>query len=577
MSNKDGRNGPAHMAPSRRGASKNRQASRRKEPLRDNYYYEEPPREGFEDVASYSSPKRRKDDQRELERQKGKKGMGKGKKAVLITVGVVVVLVAAGLWYVFGYLLKDLTIEPITKDPVKLGWEPASGASAQDDFQVVLDDSVKNIAMFGVDDRGGTFEGRSDVIMILTVDNKHGKIKMTSIARDTCVNIADYGDDKLTHAYFYGGPELAINTLNRNFHLRMEDFVTVNFAKMAEIIDACGGVELELTAAEVQQINVNLWSLLVDVEEQIEDDKYSGDYKSRDDYAKITREDMMPNIYGELNVDSDVEDYEDGTYLLNGNQAVAYGRIRYLEGGDDVRMERQQNVLKALINRVRGKSKLEYPEMIRKIMPMCKTSLDFEDIMGMLPIMFTNFTIETMTLPSEVENPNGGYIRSDCWVYLYDLEAASKHISQFVYESDSPYYGQEIIGGDHGFATVDAGDSDSTDYNDGAGMLSSAASSSPSSEVESDPSSGSSSEVGVDPSSGMESGGGEESSFVEDPGSGGETGGEGEDPGYDPGYDPGEEGGDAGYMDDPAAGTGGEIEPMPENEGEGGGDVPLSE
>ncbi len=532
MGNRDGRNGPAHMASSRNKGG-NRSSRRgelrpRKEPLNDRYYYEES--DGFEDVTSYSSSKKKREDQRELERQRNPKKGNAAKKAVIISLAVLLVLVGGGLWYVFGYLLKDLTVKPITKDPVKLGWETSSGVSSKtSDFEVVLDDSIKNIAMFGVDARGDSFEGLSDVIMILTVDNKHGKIKMTSVLRDSCASIDGYGYNKINAAYSLGGPELAINTLNRNFHLRIEDYVTVNFTRMAEIVDAVGGIEMDLTADEVREVNRNLYALSQEIE-----------YGGYDDGAYILASDYFPDADGNEIIETD--NYEDGRYHLNGNRAVAYGRIRHLDS-DDVRATRQQNVLKALIEKVRGKSKLEYPEMIRKIMPMCETSLDFGDIMGMLPIMFTDFTIETMNIPGEVEAPEGAWLSSDNWVYLYDMEAAAKHISQFIYEKDSPYYGQEIIPGDPGVPTVDpnAGSYYDPSYESQPVVSSQSPSSEePSSSVGSeDPSSSSWVE---DPSS--------SSSWTEDPSSGGEwesssTGGENgepnvwEDPGTGEGSDPG--------------------------------------
>lgn len=524
MANKN-RSGPAHMASSKGKKKPERQMAPRREPLNDRYYYEES--DDFEDVASYTSSRKQKEDRRELERQRNPQ-KSKAKTVIIITLVVLALLIGGGFYYVFGYLLKDLTVDTITKDPVKLGWQTSS-TSSDDDFEVVLDDSVKNIALFGVDARSDSFEGLSDVIMILTVDNKHQKIKMTSVLRDSCVDIDGYYD-KINSAYSIGGPELAINILNRNFHLRIEDYVTVNFAKMAQIVDAVGGVDMDLTADEVREVNRNLYALSVDVE--------NGEYE---DAPVIYASDYFPDADGNAVIETD--NYEDGRYHLNGNRAVAYGRIRHLDS-DDVRATRQQNVLKALIQKVRGKSKLEYPEMIRKITPMCKTSLDFSDIMGMLPIMFTDFTIETMNIPGETESPAGAYIRPDCWVYLYDLEAASKHISQFIYEKDSPYYGQEIFPGDPGIPTVDPGGSG---YSDEPDITSSA-----SSEPEPSSSDPSSSEwVSSDPNNG--SGTGDDSSDPEYS-SPEYSGGEGwDDPGLEDGsggeFTEGSDGGGDGYAD----------------------------
>lgn len=430
MSNRDNRNGPSHMASSNRGkqnrtgrgnstpgkktasgAQRQNRASREprqsrasREPLNDNYYYEEPPRSrrqgggatDFEDVSSYSSQRKRKEDQREIERAKKKK-KGSAKKKVLAGFLVLLVLVGAGMYYVFGYLLDGLKFGSITTPRDELIHPDAQ-----------TDTSIKNIALFGLDAREDEDTGRSDALMVLTVDNKHGKLKLTSILRDSNVEIEGYGEDKITHAYAYGGPDLSIKTLNQNFKLDIDDYVTVNFIQMAKIVDAFGGTKVNISYDEMNEINNNL------AMQQAE---------SND--AEIQDSDYM---------------YEDGDVVLNGNQAVAYARIRHLEGGDDMRASRQQNVLKGLIGQLKGKSKLEYPELIHTIMPMCETSLDFSDIMGMLPIMFTDFSMETLSIPGEDENAYGDTNSNGSWVYMYDLDLAAQHINRFIYEESSPYY-----------------------------------------------------------------------------------------------------------------------------------------
>ena len=444
-----GKHSPSHMASSKgkrsSGKSGSSSSRRRREPLQDNYYYEEPwqeEMEDFEDVSSYSSEKRKREDLRELERQKKKKG-SKAKKAILITLAVLVLLGAGIAYYIFGYLLKDLTVAPITKDKEELGIH-------SEVVEAYMDTSVKNIALFGLDVRDEKDTARSDAIMILTIDNKHRKIKMTSVLRDSNVSMkmtdsdgyTYYTDDKITHAYFYGGPELAMNTLNRNFYLRIEDYVSVNFAQMAEIVDAVGGIDLELSGDEAQEVNRNLFALSQEVRDEKYNDQWNDDY-DENDYPMIWASDYLENSYG--GTDFEYTDFDDKVYHLSGNAAVAYGRIRHLVGGDNVRSTRQQNVLKALIEAVRGKSKLEYPEIIRKLMPMCTTSLDFTDIIEMIPIMFTDFTIETISVPGDEEDPGDGYNSSGAWVYTYDLEEAARHIHRFIYEEDANL---SVIGSD---------------------------------------------------------------------------------------------------------------------------------
>lgn len=386
----------------RKTSQKGRQASAsqrrpRRQPLDDNYYYEEPYHRGgsrssgeFQDVSSFSSPERRKKDQR----KKGKGEREKGHKKAAVALVVVLLLVGGGLWYVFGYLLNGLTFNSLDKNALGITDTGATG--------------VKNIALFGLDSRDDVDEGRSDALMVLSIDHTHHKLKLTSILRDSKVYIDEVGNDKITHAYAYGGPELAIHTLNQNFKLNIDDYVTVNFFQMARIVDAFGGTRVNITYEEAEEINTNLAMLAAE----------SGD-------ANVLESDYLYDRAGDV--------------LLNGNQAVAYARIRHLDS-DDMRASRQQNVLTGLISQMKTLSKAQYPELIRQVVPMCETSFDILDITGMTPFMLTDFTTETLSIPGTEEEAYGEYLEDGSWVYAYDLEVASQHISRFIYEEDSPYY-----------------------------------------------------------------------------------------------------------------------------------------
>ena len=446
MGKKEYETGPRHGASrSSRGnsrsagsrSSSSRSGSRpRREPLRDNYYYEQPARgwqegDAFQDISSYSSQAKRKADQRAMEEERRsynsrtasrqrsarsngqdvyssshpvrkKKSVGKKVAAVLL----VLVLVVAGSMV---YMLSGLTMTSITKDPDALGISSSA----------ISDPQITNIALFGLDSREDSNTGRSDVVMILSVDKRHHTLKLTSILRDSEVAIDGYGYDKITHAYAYGGPKLAIKTLNQNFNLDIKNYVTVNFYQMAEIVNAFGGVDMELTADEVYQLNENLWNL------------------SQENPGKIVSADFIPNIYGEIDLINGP--YEDGTYHLNGNQAVAYARIRHIDS-DDVRASRQQQVLNALLDSLKKKNIFQYPGLIRKVSTMCETSLNVGDMMGLMPIVFGGLNLETLSIPGEEEQAYGVTLESGAWAYEYDLTAASQHISRFIYEERSPYY-----------------------------------------------------------------------------------------------------------------------------------------
>ncbi len=385
--------------------------------------------EAFEDVSSYSSSKEYK------KRRKNRRG-----RAVLRGIAVffclAFILCGSGMIYASTNLLAGLTTTTIAKDNDTLGIDAES---------IVMDDSIKNIALFGVDSRSSEFSGRSDVVMVLTVDNKHQKLKLTSILRDSEVTIDGerfngeyvYYTDKINAAYNLGGPQLAIRTLNQNFGLDIRDYVTVNFANMAAIVDAFGGVDITMTADEVYELNANLWALSQEVKEEQEYDLQNGTAEGKS-YPVITNSDYITDVNGEINLL--YGEYADGTYHLNGNQAVAYGRIRNV-GNDYARVVRQQTVFSALVDKVADLNFSDYPNVIKQMMPYCETSLDLSDVMSMAPILVSGFSIHSISVPNiEYETDLIDQLINNVYHMIYDPSQAAERISAFVYEEDSPYW-----------------------------------------------------------------------------------------------------------------------------------------
>ena len=390
-----------------------RQPAPRREALHDNYYYEDGGRTQFEDISSYSSEQRRQADRAGMKRRKPpvrqarrpapqrkppKRKMSLGSKIAL----ALVLLVVAGVGLA-AYMFMGLTTRSLSGD---------LGVNAS-----VRTGGVKNIALFGVDSRDGVNEGRSDALMVLTVDSRSHTLKMASIMRDSEVYIEDYGYDKVTHAYAYGGPELAIRTLNQNFSLDIEDYITVNFYEMAEIVDAFGGVELELTGDEMLEVNRNLWNL----SREAEDEGLK---------APIEYDDYFTDTAGTHNmIDGE---YEGGTFMLNGVQAVAYSRIRYI-GGDGERTSRQQEVLQGLLRRAKQRSVLSYPSIVHGVMPHCETSLNAADLAMLTPFALGRIKTETATFPTENEGISYGKNENGLDVVRFDSDLMVQHLHQFIY------------------------------------------------------------------------------------------------------------------------------------------------
>lgn len=209
---------------------------------------------------------------------------------------------------------------------------------------------VKNIALFGVDCRTADYKGcRSDVMMVLSYDQKNNDVTVTSLVRDTYVEIGDRGFDKLNHAYAFGGPELAIQTINKTFDLNIDEYVTVDFWTVEKIIDAIGGVEIEISDEEFPYVNQYITGL----------NNESG------------------TTTGKLLTSA-------GIQKLDGRQAVAYMRVRYTGDGDFERMQRQREVMGVALEGLKSLSLTKMLSLVNDMLSDVKTNLSKSEIISLV-------------------------------------------------------------------------------------------------------------------------------------------------------------------------------------------------
>ena len=180
---------------------------------------------------------------------------------------------------------------------------------------------VRSILIIGTDGRSADDRGRSDSMILLSLNSKTNEIIMTSFMRDCYVSVPGYGWDKLNAAYAYGGPDLLMDTIEQNFMVRIDDYVTINFNSFASIIDSVGGLDLEISDAEAEEINVILIS---EVNELMGDDRMA---------------DLLDG---------------GGKVHLNGKQALSYARIRKVGNSDFERTERQRTVMSEMIDKLKS-------------------------------------------------------------------------------------------------------------------------------------------------------------------------------------------------------------------------------
>ncbi len=263
-----------------------------------------------------------------------------------------------------------------------------------------IDEKIVNIAIFGVDKRQEDHYGRSDATMIVSLDGIHNKIKLTNILRDSRVKIENHGYEKICHAFSYGGPELAVKTINQNFNLDIHDYIKVDFVQMANLVDVLGGLDLEISRQEVFAIN--------------------GLMNSTPEFVKLKR---VPNLSKNVQ-----------TIHLTGAQVLNYTRIRKLDS-DIKRAERQQYVLNAIFSKIKNMSKTQYPDFFRKIIKLVETSFSPTQILSLIPLLISvSNEINTFKIP----NPEGKGVKSNvidgAWVWTFDLKDYANQLHSFIYE-----------------------------------------------------------------------------------------------------------------------------------------------
>lgn len=293
----------------------------------------------------------------------------------------------------------------IPEEPVhKLIRTPqALGISAKVQTRVAsLKNPPVNLALFAVDRRNTNQDGNSDVIIILSINPETKSMKMSSIMRDTYVNIEGKGMDKINAAFALGGPQLAIKTINQNFAMDIKDYFNVDFFTAAKIIDALGGIEILVKEAEVPYLNNYLQEI-----------------------SGIDNIPVKPVTSA-------------GMQKLNGKQAVAFTRIRAVGRGDFERTERQRTVLVALFHKMQGSGTTMLPVIMTQVLPFLETSLpsmELFNIGGML-ISSKNKVLEQARFP--LDSSSKGVRINNTYYLQADLPKTTEALHNFIYNGIKP-------------------------------------------------------------------------------------------------------------------------------------------
>ncbi len=275
-------------------------------------------------------------------------------------------------------------VEPETTQEVK---------KEAEQLGLLSDNMVLNILLIGSDSMSTGDHGRSDSLMVLSLNTKSKKIKVTSIMRDLWVDIPKFGKDRMNAAYAYGGSKLTIDTVQKNFGVLIDRYVCVDFEGFAKIVDSLGGIDMELTAAECAYIN-----------------KYSGDKHT---------------LKGA------------GVKHLTGLQALHHSRNRNSKGSDYDRTSRQRDVIKAIVEALKHSSVAKMTEMISVLGPMITTNFKPSEITRLAKASptYLGYEMQEFRLPTD-DNVRDETHDKKMVLAIKDLSKAKKDLKNFIYETE---------------------------------------------------------------------------------------------------------------------------------------------
>lgn len=341
----------------------------------------------MEDIYSYSNGRKPQDWRKECfrepqgprrppkkQRYKPPK-KGAGLKIFLSVLIVILALVVAGGAF---YVSKLNKINNLDLDVNSNKWV--------DQESLYQDEEVINIMLVGVDRRSPEERGRSDTMMLLSVDNKHGELKMTSFLRDSWVTIPGKGENRLNAAYNYGGPELLLDTIEYNFNIRVDRIAVVDFTAFEKVIDILGGVEVDITEKE----------------------------------AKFLRKNHQIDVQAGLN-------------KLNGADALWYCRIRKLDS-DFGRTNRQRKFVTAVVNASRNANVAQMNTVLDNVLPLIDTNLSNEEItqLGLNYVSkYSKYDVGQFSVPADGTWRNE--VIKGAQVLGLDLEKNQKLLYDFIY------------------------------------------------------------------------------------------------------------------------------------------------
>ena len=261
-------------------------------------------------------------------------------------------------------------------------------------------EGITNVLLIGTDARTLDEASRADSIIIATLDNNNKQIRLTSLFRDTLVNIPGHGEGKLNAALAYGGPELLIKTIKETYDIILDKYVIINFWGFEAIIDQMDGLELNVEEYMLKELN-----------------KYIGESTGGND-CPVTKS---------------------GLQVLNGKQALSYARIRKGVGDEYARTDRQREVLIKVTEKLKETKPSKYLGIMNNMLEYIKTNIEPIQALNMAYTIykFPSLDVEQLQVPIP-DLADGGLYKNLGWVFLMDREQNAKFLDKFIFEGKIP-------------------------------------------------------------------------------------------------------------------------------------------
>lgn len=332
----------------------------------------------------YNSPKQTQSSNNSGGQHKPKRKKKKKKNLVIRVMRKIIFTLLLILLLLFGiYSCTSLSI--INK------FNTVESASRQRTSGALNVKYVTSVLIIGTDGRTDSDQGRSDSIILLSINKKTNELFLTSFMRDSYVEIPGRGWDKLNSAYAYGGPELLMDTIELNFYVRIDDYISVNFNTVSSIIDSVDGLTIDISNEEAEAINVILISEL---------NELMGDDRNAD----------LLDSGGRLH--------------LNGKQVLAYSRIRNVGNNDFERTERQRLVISKLIEKASSSGITFIKNLTATVVPDLTTNMSKSELYLLslrLPFII-GYDKKQLQIPADGTFTDDPY-NSVGWVINVDFEA----------------------------------------------------------------------------------------------------------------------------------------------------------